>query len=82
MLRVQKLIPKVPPRILAPLIRLMASKRFVDWSFDHYLKIAPPEYAGWKRAGSADDEDRPGQQQDDADQSLGADRGLVEAEQA
>jgi len=82
MLRVQKLIPKVPPRILAPLIKLMASKRFVDWSFDHYLNIAPPEYAGRKWAGSADDEDRPGQQQDDADQALGADRGLVKSEQA
>lgn len=83
MLRVQKLIPKVPPRILAPLIRLMASKRFVDWSFDHYLKIAPPDYAGTRwESGSADDEDGPGQQQDDADQTLGADRGLVKAEQA
>ena len=46
MLRVQKLIPRVPPRLLAPLIRLMGDKRFVDWSFDHYLRIAPPEYAG------------------------------------
>ena len=82
MLRVQKLIPRVPPRILAPLIRLMSTKRFVDWSFEHYLRIAPPEYAGSKWAGSADDEDRAGQQQDDADQPLGADRGLVKAEQA
>jgi flavin-dependent dehydrogenase len=82
MLRVQKLIPKVPPRILTPLIKLMASKRFVNWSFDHYLKIAPPEYAGGKWADSADDEDRPGQQQGDADQTLGTERGLVKAEQA
>ncbi|MEX2106221.1 MAG: NAD(P)/FAD-dependent oxidoreductase [Solirubrobacterales bacterium] len=44
MLRVQKLVPRVPPRILAPLIRLMGSKRFVDWSFSHYLNIAPPEF--------------------------------------
>ena len=80
MLRVQKLIPRVPPRILAPLIRLMSTKRFVDWSFEHYLRIAPPEYAGSKWAGSADDEDRADQQQDDADQALGADRGLVKAE--
>jgi flavin-dependent dehydrogenase len=82
MLRVQKLIPRVPPRILAPLIKLMANKRFVDWSFNHYLRIAPPEYAGSKWAGSADDEDRPGQQQADAEDALGRERDLVEAEQA
>jgi flavin-dependent dehydrogenase len=45
MLRVQKLVPRVPPRILAPLIRLMGNKRFVDWSFRHYLNIAPPDFA-------------------------------------
>lgn len=83
LLRVQKLIPKVPPRILGPAIRLMGSKRFVDWSFGHYLAIAPPEYAGTKWAArSADDQDRPDQQQDDAEDSLGRERDLVEAEQA
>jgi menaquinone-9 beta-reductase len=82
MLRVQKLIPRVPPRVLAPLIRLLSSKRFVDWSFDHYLRIAPPELAGSKWAGgSADDQDRPGQQQDDAEHPLGRERDLVQAEQ-
>ena len=45
MLRVQKLIPRIPPRILGPAIRLMGTKRFVDWSFRHYLAIAPPEFA-------------------------------------
>ncbi len=45
MLRVQKLIPRVPPRLLGPLIRLMGAKRFTEWSFNHYLKIAPPEFA-------------------------------------
>ncbi len=44
MLRVQKLVPRVPPPILGPLIRLMGSRRFVDWSFSHYLKIAPPDF--------------------------------------
>jgi len=44
MLRVQKLVPKLPPRILAPLIRLLGNRRFVDWSFRHYLDIAPPEF--------------------------------------
>jgi flavin-dependent dehydrogenase len=46
MLRVQKLVPRVPPRLLGPAIRLMGSRRFVDWSFSHYLAIAPPEFAG------------------------------------
>lgn len=83
MLRVQKLIPRVPPRILAPLIRLMASKRFVDWSFTHYLRIAPPEFAGGGRpGGSADDQNGAGQQHHDADDPLGAERDLVKAEQA
>jgi flavin-dependent dehydrogenase len=45
MLRVQRLIPKVPPRVLGPAIRAMGTQRFVDWSFDHYLNIAPPAFA-------------------------------------
>jgi flavin-dependent dehydrogenase len=82
MLRVQKLVPRVPPRILAPLIKLLAQKRFVDWSFKHYLAIAPPEYAGSRwAAGSADDEDGPGQQQDDAEDALGRERRLLQTEQ-
>jgi digeranylgeranylglycerophospholipid reductase len=83
MLRVQKLIPRVPPRVLGPAIRLMGAKRFVDWSFNHYLAIAPPGYAGSRwAAGSADDEDGAGQQQDDAEDPLGRERDLVEAEKA
>jgi menaquinone-9 beta-reductase len=46
MLKVQRLIPRVPPRLLGPAIRAMSSQRFVDWSFDHYLNIAPPGFAG------------------------------------
>jgi flavin-dependent dehydrogenase len=42
MLRVQRLVPKVPPRVLGPLVRAMGTQRFVDWSFGHYLRIAPP----------------------------------------
>jgi flavin-dependent dehydrogenase len=45
MLRVQRLVPRVPPRLLAPAIRAMGSQRFVDWSFEHYLSIAPPSFA-------------------------------------
>lgn len=45
LLRVQRLIPRVPPRLLGPMVRLLGAKRIVDWSFGHYLKIAPPEVA-------------------------------------
>ncbi len=83
MLRVQKLIPRIPPRMLAPAIRLMGWKRFVDWSFRHYLRIAPPEFAGaGLPGGSADDQNGAGQQQGHAEDALGAERDLVQAEQA
>jgi menaquinone-9 beta-reductase len=79
MLRVQRLIPKIPPRLLGPAIRLMGTKRFVDWSFSHYLAIAPPDFV--PPAASADDQEGPRQQQADAEQALGAERDLVQAEQ-
>ena len=44
MLRVQRLIPRIPPRALAPGLRLMGDRRFVDWSFNHYLAIAHPSF--------------------------------------
>jgi flavin-dependent dehydrogenase len=44
MLRVQKLVPRIPPRLLGPMIRMLGARRFVDWSFGHYLAIAPPEF--------------------------------------
>ena len=46
MLRAQRLVPRVPPRLLGPLIRLAGSRRFVAWAFGHYLDIAPPGFAG------------------------------------
>ncbi len=76
MLRAQKLIPRVPPRLLARLVRLAGAKRVVDWSFGHYLKIAPPELA----ASSAHNQQGPDQQQNHADHSLRSERDLVEAE--
>jgi flavin-dependent dehydrogenase len=45
LLRAQRLVPRVPPRLLAPGLRAMQSRRFLDWSFGHYLAIAPPEFA-------------------------------------
>ncbi|HEX6666715.1 MAG TPA: NAD(P)/FAD-dependent oxidoreductase [Solirubrobacterales bacterium] len=77
MLRVQRLIPRIHPRVLGPLIRLLGSKRFIEWSFNHYLQIAPPDFAD-----SADDQGGPGQQQPDAEQALGSERNFVQAEQA
>ena len=34
-----------PTPLMTPALRLMDSQRFVDWSFGHYLRIAPPEFA-------------------------------------
>ena len=45
MLRAQRAVPRVPPRLLAPLIRLLGARRLVSWAFRHYLRIAPPEFA-------------------------------------
>jgi menaquinone-9 beta-reductase len=76
LLRAQRLVPRVPPRLLASLVRILGAKRFVDWSFGHYLRIAPPEFA----TDSADDENRADQQQDHAEDPLRRERHLVEAE--
>jgi len=76
MLRAQRLVPRIPPRVLGPLLRLLGNRRFIHWSFGHYLRIAPPEFA----AGSAHDERRAEQQQEHAEDALGAERDLVEAE--
>jgi flavin-dependent dehydrogenase len=65
MLRGQRLLPHVPPRLLAPVIRLLGASRFVvDRIFGQYRRIAPPEFArlaterrqrseGRRRAGDA-----------------------------
>ncbi len=45
LLRVQRLIPKVPPRLLALALRGMSHEEFIQWSFTHYLRIAHPAYA-------------------------------------
>jgi flavin-dependent dehydrogenase len=45
MLRAQKLLPKLPPRLQRLVIRACGRKRFIDWSFGHYLRIAPPDFA-------------------------------------
>ena len=72
MLRAQRLVPRIPPRLLAPLIRALGAKRVVEWSFGHYLRIAPPPLA--------DDQHGADEQQRHAADPLRAERNLVEAE--
>ena len=45
LLQTQRAVPRVPPRLLALALRGIRTRRFVEWSFDHYLAIAPPEFA-------------------------------------
>jgi menaquinone-9 beta-reductase len=54
MLRAQRLIPRVPPRVLGRALRAMQWRRFVDWSFGHYLRIAPPEFATARPSAGAE----------------------------
>jgi menaquinone-9 beta-reductase len=45
LLAAQRLVPRIPPRLLARTIQAMRTQAFVDWSFGHYLAIAPPRFA-------------------------------------
>ncbi|HYP48927.1 MAG TPA: hypothetical protein VEQ61_09855, partial [Thermoleophilaceae bacterium] len=45
LLGMQRGVPRVPPRLLGPAVRAMQNQRFVNWSFNHYLRVAPPEFA-------------------------------------
>jgi digeranylgeranylglycerophospholipid reductase len=67
MLRAQKLLPRIPARLQRLIIRLCGGKRFIDWSFGHYLRIAPPDFA-------------PPPADVDAAMPVGAERVLAEAE--
>jgi flavin-dependent dehydrogenase len=49
MLRAQRLLPKLPAHVQRAMIRACGRKRFVDWAFGHYLRIAPPEAASLPR---------------------------------
>ena len=52
MLGVQRLVPRVAPRLLAGALQGMDSRRFLTWSFNHYLEIAHPRFAGHPSPGS------------------------------
>jgi hypothetical protein len=41
----QRAVPRVPPRLLATALNGIAAPRVVDWSFNHYLKMAHPAFA-------------------------------------
>jgi len=46
LLRAQSLVSRVNPTpAMTPALRLMDHQRFIDWSFGHYLRIAPPGFA-------------------------------------
>src|SRR4051794_33439777 len=45
MLRVQKLVPKLPARLRWIVIRAVGTPPVLRWSFRHYLRIAPPPAA-------------------------------------
>jgi flavin-dependent dehydrogenase len=50
MLRAQRLIPRLAPGLLSASLRTIErSKRFIDWSFGHYLNVAHPDFAGQHR---------------------------------
>ncbi len=46
MLRTQRLVPRLRPRPLRGLVNAMTHRALVDWSFEHYMRIAPPDLAG------------------------------------
>jgi flavin-dependent dehydrogenase len=45
MLRAQRTIPRVPPRLLRAVVGAMGRPALSHWAFEHYLKIAPPAFA-------------------------------------
>jgi menaquinone-9 beta-reductase len=44
MLRMQRLVPRVAPRLLGRSLHAIERKRFIDWAFGHYLDVAHPDF--------------------------------------
>jgi flavin-dependent dehydrogenase len=42
MLRLQNLVPRIPPRVLRRVLDVVGYKPITDWAFNNYLRIAPP----------------------------------------
>jgi flavin-dependent dehydrogenase len=51
LLRTQNLIPRVPPRLLAPSLHTMANRNVTRFLFNHYLAIAPASFANVDGSG-------------------------------
>ena len=45
LLRLQRLLPRLPARLQRAVIRACSHQRFIDWAFEHYLRVAPPSWA-------------------------------------
>ena len=52
MLRAQRAVPRIPPRILREVVGAVARPRLSRWAFGHYLRIAPPPPAADLTPGS------------------------------
>jgi flavin-dependent dehydrogenase len=46
MLGMQRLVPRLPPRLLRTVVRAVGLRPVTHWSFRHYLDIAPPSFVG------------------------------------
>jgi menaquinone-9 beta-reductase len=46
MLGMQRLVPRLPPRLLRAVVRGVGVRPMTHWSFGHYLDIAPPSFVG------------------------------------
>jgi flavin-dependent dehydrogenase len=46
MLHAQRAVPRMWPRALHAVVQSMRSRRLAKWSFDHYLAMAHPDFAG------------------------------------
>jgi flavin-dependent dehydrogenase len=53
MLRLQRLIPRVPPGLLSGSLRGIDHQRFIHWAFGHYLDVAHPDFVGARRQAYA-----------------------------
>ena len=45
MLAAQRALPRIPPRMLKPMLSAFGNRRFSSWAFGRYLDIASPDFA-------------------------------------
>lgn len=46
LLKGQRLLPRIHPRLLPAAFGALSRRTVADWAFEHYLRIAPPDFAG------------------------------------